>query len=163
MKRTIAVILALLMVLSLTACGCRHVYGEWTETKKATSFDYGERVRRCKKCGAVDKEMLMMTNKDHGDKLPLGTVREVAEKYVKEHMVGGETSDGVEITKVTIGSSNYHFYETPYCEIVVNGTYKYNGKDKYGRNQSGEQTFSISVLVYEYEYNPDHYTKVMYK
>lgn len=90
-KKIVALIISLLMlVLCITGCttdtatnsgeNCVHVYGEWTETKKATCEGNGEQQRVCSLCG--DTETNPTTTEHH--QFSLWTVTEASHHRVCE-------------------------------------------------------------------------------
>ncbi len=57
MKKGIALLLAVLMMFSLCACGHTHAFGEWETDKAATCTEDGLRHRSCE-CGEVEEEVV---------------------------------------------------------------------------------------------------------
>ena len=55
LKKNICLLLALIMIANLTACGHSHEFGDWEESKAATCTEKGEQIRRCT-CGEIESK-----------------------------------------------------------------------------------------------------------
>ncbi len=58
MKKLVSFILGVLFVItaiSITGCGCKHVFGEWVETTPATTTADGVKERICTSCGTKEQ------------------------------------------------------------------------------------------------------------
>lgn len=73
MKKAIALFMALVMCLSLCACGHEHVFGEWTVTGEATCTAEGFRERVCA-CGEKETEVLAAVGHQYDDVTELKAV-----------------------------------------------------------------------------------------
>lgn len=61
MKKLLAIILTLVVILSLCACGHTHEFGEWTIVKKATCLETGSKNRTCE-CGEIETEEISISD-----------------------------------------------------------------------------------------------------
>jgi len=61
MKKSIAILLALLVVCLLTGCGCEHEFEDWSVAQAATCTAAGTERRVCTKCDEVQERPLAMT------------------------------------------------------------------------------------------------------
>lgn len=73
MKKAFSLFLALVMCLSLCACGHTHEYGEWTVTSEATCTADGSRERVCE-CGEKETEVLKSAGHKFGEATELKAV-----------------------------------------------------------------------------------------
>lgn len=62
-KHLFQLIVICLLLGSLTACACKHEFGEWTTTQEATCTDEGVLTRICTKCGEEETEAIEL--KEH--------------------------------------------------------------------------------------------------
>lgn len=159
MKKALSLILALVMCLTLCACGCEHEWSDWKTVKKATCFEDGSQKRTCSLCNEVESAIINKTG-DCGSKLSDGVMENLAKNYVKDQFK--QTAGGYKITSYTFGSISkagnddlniYQYY-------TVYGSYAYNGKDKFGQTKKGEDTFTYNVKVYQWTKNPDGFREV---
>lgn len=66
MKKALSLILALVLCLSLCACGHTHEFGEWTTVKEATCTEDGLKERSCP-CGEKESEAIAATGHQFGE------------------------------------------------------------------------------------------------
>lgn len=166
MKKVLSVVLMLVMVLSLAACGskkCKHEFGDWRTVKKATCFETGEKTRKCTLCGEEETEVIPKTDGDPGYQLSDYQIKGRIEQCIKEKYVGGKTTRGYDIYSVYIATIDSDatrglFTDTDiYASFKVYGTFRYGGTDKYGHSGNGSSNFEEIVKVYKWSRNPDSY------
>ncbi len=91
MKKIFGLILGMLLLLSLTACGCEHEYDDGTVTQEATFDSAGEITYTCEICGDTYTEKIPQK-----EKTVIVTVTD--KKNVPEDIHNGRFSDSVEFT-----------------------------------------------------------------
>lgn len=115
-------ILSLVLTLCLSACGCRHDYGEWEVVREATCLKEGRQERECEKCGDVKSKSIPKGDHDYkdGDILTPATCLEDGEM---EQVCS--VCDDTKTVAVPKGDHDYQQEVTAVAGCHGNGTYTY--------------------------------------
>lgn len=103
MKRTISLILALVLCLSLCACGHTHAFGEWTTVSEATCTAEGSRERVCE-CGEKETEAVAAAGHSYGEAVEIAAATCTEDGQIEKTC----TRCGDKVTEI-VASSGHSF------------------------------------------------------